>query len=177
MSSPVLTGESVANPLAPLAELLGWLASTTFHITIGILLGMGAAHLMRRRHLRWTWAASALAPLLLARPVLGGLATTLDTAVLCAALRGRHWHQEDLVAGGDLAEIAASRRGPLTSLRLLSTALAQKLGSSPASGAMRGERMMVGRAHSGEMASIPFGAAGDVDCRSSDRGGACRGRN
>jgi type IV secretory pathway TraG/TraD family ATPase VirD4 len=151
------TAEAPVNPLAPLAELAGSLISTTLHLAIGVIVGLIAARVMRRRHLHWTWAASALAFLLLARSTFGGLATTLDTAALCAALRGRHWHQEDLMAGGDLAEIATARRGPLVALRTLSHKLMQHVGSSPMQNALCDERMAIGRTDAGETLSIPFG--------------------
>jgi conjugal transfer pilus assembly protein TraD len=158
-SSEYTTQPPVVNPLAPLSELLGWLTSTTLHITIGVLVGLVAARVMRRRHLCWTWAASALAFLLLARSTFGGSATTLDTAALCATVSGRHWHREDLMAGGDLADIAAARRGPLAALRTLSQRLLQHVGPSPTQNALCDERMIVGRTDAGETVSIPFGAA------------------
>ena len=49
----------------------------------------------------------------------GGVTATLGTAALCATVRGRRWHREDVEAGADLAEIAAGRRGPLDALRSL----------------------------------------------------------
>lgn len=159
MPSSRSTTEHPPNPLAPLAELAGWLTSTMLHIAIGVLVGMVAAHLMRHRHLRWTWAALGLAVLVLARSTFAGWGTTLDTAALCATVRGRHWHREDLIAGGDLAKIAASRRGPLAALRTLSQRLSQHFVPSPTQNALRDERMVIGRTDTAETMSIPFGAA------------------
>jgi hypothetical protein len=158
-SSEYTTEHPVVNPLAPLGELVGWLTSTTLHIIIGVLVGLIAARVMRGRHLRWTWAASALVVVVLAGFELAGWATTLDTAALCAAVRGRRWHREDLMAGGDLADIAAARRGPLAALRTLSLKLSEHVGPSPAQNALRGERMIVERTRAGETVSIPFGAS------------------
>ncbi len=59
-SSEYTNEHPLVNPLAPLGELVGWLASTTLHVIIGVALGMIAARVMRSHHLRWTWAASAL---------------------------------------------------------------------------------------------------------------------
>lgn len=158
MHSSKSTTEPSVNPLAPLAELIGWLTSTTLHILMGILAGMLVARLMRQRHLRWTWAAVACAPIALVHSLLAGWALTLDTAAVCAAVRGRHWHREDLTAGGDLAEIAAARRGPLAVLRsMLWSAVNESVGRSSAT-ALRRERMSVGRAETAENVSIPFGA-------------------
>jgi conjugal transfer pilus assembly protein TraD len=157
-SSEYTTEPPVVNPLAPLGELVGWLTSTTLHIIIGVAVGLIAARVMRGRHLRWTWAASALVVVVLAGSEFAGWATTLDTAALCATVRGRRWHREDLMAGGDLADIAAARRGPIAALRTLSLKLSERFGSSPAHNALRDERMIVGRTEMGEVVSIPFGA-------------------
>lgn len=158
MPSSEYTEHPVVNPLAPLGELVGWLTSTTLHIIIGVLVGLIAARVMRGRHLRWTWAASALVVVVLAGSELAGWATTLDTAALCAAVRGRRWHREDLMAGGDLADIAAARRGPIAALRTLSLKLSERFGPSPAHNALRDGRMIVGRTEMGEVVSIPLGA-------------------
>ena len=153
------TPEPTVNLLGPLAELVGWLTSTTLHMLTGILVGMLVARVMRQRHLRWTWAATACAPIALAHFLLGGWALTLDTAAVCAAARGRHWHREDLTAGGDLAEIAAARRGPLAASRMLWSALLESVGPAPVP-ALRQGRMNVGRTATAENVSIPFGATG-----------------
>jgi hypothetical protein len=158
MRSPAFTTEPTVNPLAPLTELASWLTSTTLHILIGLAFGMLGARLMRHRHLRWTWAAAALASFVLAHSVLAGWALTLDTAALCAALRGRRWHREDVMAGGDLAEIAAARRGPLAAVRTLTSVVLERLAPAPAT-ALCHERMSVGRTDDREQVSIPFGAS------------------
>lgn len=157
MPWPEHTTEPPANPLAPLDELFGWLTSTSLHLAIGVAAGMIAARVMRHRHLRWTWAALALAFLVLARSTFAEWATTFGTAALYATVRGRHWHQEDLTAGGDLAEIAAARRGPFATLRTLAQKVMQYVGSSPTQNAVREERMILGRTDTGEIVSIPFG--------------------
>jgi type IV secretory pathway TraG/TraD family ATPase VirD4 len=158
MPSPEYT-EPPANPFTPLGELFGWLTSTTLHLALGVAAGMIAARVMRHRHLRWTWAALALAFLVLARSMFAGWATTVGTAALYATVRGRHWHQEDLMAGGDLAEIAAARRGPLATLRTLAQKVMLHAGSSPTQNALREERMILGQTDTGETVSIPFGAS------------------
>ena len=90
------------------------------HGVLGILIGLIAVRLMHHRHLRWTWAASAFGVDVIAAPVLGGGASwTLGIAALCAAVRGRRWHREEVQAGADLAELAADRRGPVDALRTL----------------------------------------------------------
>ncbi len=105
------------DPLAPLEHLAQRLLGVTAHVALGVLLGLLVARAMRNRHLHWSWAAVAFALVLLARTVLAGSAMTLGVATLGAVVRGRRWHGEDLRAGADLAEIAASRTTPLDGLR------------------------------------------------------------
>jgi hypothetical protein len=159
-SSRYTVEHPIDSPLKPLTELVGWLGSITLHLALGLLAGLIVTHIMRSRHLRWTWAASALPVLLLARPVLGVPLATLDTAALFATLRGRHWHRADLMAGGDLAEIAAARRGPRAALRVISSKLPRLVGYPPTHEPLCHERMAVGcEATTGVRVAIPFGAA------------------
>jgi conjugal transfer pilus assembly protein TraD len=157
MQSPPYT-EPAVNPLVPLAELVAWLMSTTMHVMLGLVAGMMLARVMRRRHLRWTWAASALAPLVFDPTMFAGWSLTLATGALCAAVRGRRWHREDLMTGGDLAEIAARRDGPFDALCSLSRQLWRRIVPSPTLTALRDGHMVLGRTESGETISIPFGA-------------------
>jgi hypothetical protein len=159
-SSPYTTEPSV-NPLAPFAELVGWFASTTLHLAIGIVAGLVSARLMRHHHLRWTWAGSALPLVVLAHAVLAGWATTLGSATLCAAVRGRRWHREDLMAGGDLAKIATDRRGPLGVARSLFRSAAQHLRARGGADWFHGDRLIVARQPNGELVSIPLGGGRD----------------
>jgi hypothetical protein len=157
MPASKYTSEVPVNPLQPLSELVGWLTSTTVHVAIGVALGLLAVRVMRRRHLRWTWAASALPVVLFTHAILAGWASTLATAAVCASARGRHWHAEDLMAGGDLAEIATERRGPIDALRAVSRRLFEQLGSVSTWTAVLNERVPIGRAENGETVSIPLG--------------------
>jgi TraM recognition site of TraD and TraG/Helicase HerA-like C-terminal len=152
--------EHAVDPSAPLTESIRWLSSVGSHIAVGVLAGVLAERLVRRRGLRWTWPESSLALLLLARPILGGTVVTPAIAALCATLRGRHRHREDVMAGEDLAEIAASRPGPLTALSSIAHRAASRLGVAPIRGPLRGERMIVGCSQAGAIASIPFGVDG-----------------
>ncbi|HWX86782.1 MAG TPA: helicase HerA-like domain-containing protein [Solirubrobacteraceae bacterium] len=150
------TTEHPVNPLAPLANLVGWLTSTTLHVLIGLAVGMLAARLMRYYHLRWTWAAVAFALFAFANSVLAGWALTLQAAALCAAVRGHHWHREDLTTGGDLATTADARRGPIVAIRTITSVLFERFGPMPKT-ALSCERMSVGRTDTREQVSIPFG--------------------
>jgi TraM recognition site of TraD and TraG/Helicase HerA, central domain len=156
--SSAFTTEPTVDPQVSLAELIGWLTAVTLHVLIGLAAGVLVTRLMRHRHLRWTWAPLALGLLVLAHAIFDGWPLALDTAAICAAVRGRQWHREDLIAGGDLAEIAATRRGPLAAMRTLRSAVSDRLGSASDT-ALCGERMKVGRTDTHEQVSIPFGLA------------------
>ena len=119
MPSSEYKDEPAVNPLAPVEQFIHWLTTTTIHLAIGLAIGLIAATVMRGRHLRWTWAAGALVLVVLARRILGSGALTLGTAALCATVRGRRWHREDVETGADLADVAAGRNGPLDALRSL----------------------------------------------------------
>jgi hypothetical protein len=159
MPASQYTNETPVNPLQPLSELVGWLCSTTVHIAIGVALGLFAVRVMRRHHLRWTWAACALPVALFAHSILAGWASTLGAAAVCASARGRHWHAEDLMAGGDLAEIACKRRGPNHALFALARRLFERIVHLSAWTALRDERVPVGRAEDGETLAIPLGSS------------------
>lgn len=63
------------------------------------------------------------------------------------------------MAGGDLAEIATTRRGPLAVLHVLSRWLLRHTISSPTRNALCDGRMSIGRTATGKTLSIPLGAA------------------
>jgi len=159
MSSSEYTTDPAANPLAPVEQLVHWLTSTTIHLAIGLPIGLVAATAMRRRHLRWTWSAGALVSVVLARGVLGGGALTLGMAALCATVRGRRWHREDVEAGADLADVAAGRHGPLDALRSLARKAEVRWSSVGAESRWRGDRLAVGCERDGRVVTIPLGGA------------------
>lgn len=149
-----------ADPLAPIEQLVHWLLTTTAHLALGLAIGLIAAKAMRGWHLRWTWAAMVVGLVTMTRSTLGGgAASTLGMASLCAAVRGRRWHREDLEAGADLAELAASRRGPLDAMRSLVRKIELRRGATASESWFRGERLIVGREQNGRAVSIPLGGA------------------
>jgi hypothetical protein len=172
------SSEWAPNSLEPIEQLAHWLTAAVVHGVLGIAIGLVAVRLMHHRHLRWTWAPTALGVDLLVDPVLGGsIAWTLGIAALCASVRGRRWHREEVQAGADLAELAANRRGPwdalrtfvrLTGPRLIArwTPQSRLLGGLwdrlRGSGAgrkdwFRGDRLIVGEEENGRPVSISLG--------------------
>ena len=177
--------ESAPSSLEPIEQLAHWLATTVAYGVLGIAIGLVAVRLMHHRHLRWTWAPTALGVDLLVGPVLGGsVAWTFGIAALCASVRGRRWHREEVQAGADLAELAANRRGPLDALRTFVRRTAPRLiaGWAPRSAILagvrdwlasavgkvslidaaakdwfRGDRLIVGEEEHGRPVSIPLG--------------------
>ena len=156
------------NPLEPIEQLAHWLTAAAVHGVLGVAIGLVAVRLMHHRHLRWSWAPTALGVDVLAGPLLGGAAWTLGIAALCATVRGRRWHREEVEAGADLAELAANRRGPLDALRAVARRTLPRLlarwalTSSVAAGRkewFRGDRLIVGEDEYGRMVSIPLGGA------------------
>jgi len=154
------------NPLESLDQLAHWLTATAVHGVLGVAIGLIAVRLMHHRDLRWTWAATGLGVVVLARPVLGGSSWTLGIAALCATVRGRRWHREETEAGADLAELAANRRGPLDALRTVVRRTVPKLLAKWAvTGVIaagrkdwfRGDRLIVGEEEKGRTVSIPLG--------------------
>ena len=165
--SPELAPNELApNPMEPIEQLAHWLTAAAVHGVLGVAIGLIAVRLMHYRHLRWTWAATGLGVVVLARPVLGGSASTLAIAALCATMCGRRWHREETEAGADLAELAANRRGPLHALhavvhRTVPKLLARwALTSATAAGEkewFRADRLIVGEEERGRTVSIPLG--------------------
>jgi hypothetical protein len=162
---PSTTHEWAPNPLQPIEQLAHWLTAAAVHGVLGVLIGLIAVRLMHHRHLHWTWAPTALAADVLAGPVLGGaVAWTLGIAALCASVRGRRWHREEVEAGADLAELAADRRGPLDALRTLVRRTVPKLSGliarwAPQSAILAGGRDWFRGAGGGD----GFGGAGAED--------------
>jgi TraM recognition site of TraD and TraG len=152
MPSEITTNSSsewTPNPLEPVDQLAHWLTAAAVHGVLGVLIGLIAVRLMHHRHLRWTWAPAALGVDLLVGPVFGGsVGWTLGIAALCASVRGRRWHREEVAAGADLAELAANRRGPLDALRTFVRRTVPRLiaGWAPRSTILAGVRDWLGGA-------------------------------
>jgi hypothetical protein len=168
------SSEWAPNSLEPIEQIAHWLTVAVVPGALGVAIGLVAVRLMHHRHLRWTWAPTALGIDLLAGPVLGGsVAWTLGIAALCASVRGRRWHREELAAGADLTELAANRRGPWEVLRTFVRRTAPRLIArwTPRSPNLcdlrnllaggkdwfRGGRLIVGEEENGRLVSIPLG--------------------
>jgi hypothetical protein len=160
MSPTYPTPEQGINPFALVGELLHWLASTTLHVALGILLGWGVARLMRARQLSWTWAAAALGVWLIVRPLLGSLGLTLGVAALAAASRGRRWRREDIEAGGDLAQVVRSFQGPLDAVRAMWIKGALRRMLSRGASWFKDDEVLIGQdVLDGGLVRIPLGGA------------------
>jgi TraM recognition site of TraD and TraG/Type IV secretion-system coupling protein DNA-binding domain len=88
---------------------------------------------------------------------LTGLISTLGVAAISATAWGRRWHREDIEAGGDLAVLAAGRRGPLDVLRLAARRAHlrdRRLGLRPH--ARDANQLILGHDESRRAVSIPF---------------------
>jgi hypothetical protein len=145
---PNTTHEWAPNSLEPIEQLAHWLIEAVAYGVLGIAIGLVAVRLMHHRHLRWTWAPTALGVDVLVGPALGGsVAWTLGIAALCASVRGRRWHREEVAAGADLAELAANRRGPGDALRTFVRRTAPRLiaGWVPRSKTLAGVRDWLGK--------------------------------
>jgi hypothetical protein len=80
--------------------------------------GVLLAWALRRRGLRWTWALLGLPVSLLLLPRVNGLlGPTGFLACGLASVLGAKWHQADIAAGADHAEIAQARTGVVEVLR------------------------------------------------------------
>jgi conjugal transfer pilus assembly protein TraD len=152
--------EQQIDPGKAIDELIHWVAGTTLHLALGLLIGTLGARSMRSRHLHWSWAAAALAFVVLARTAIPGSALTLTVAAGFAASRSRHWHREDLTAGGDLAEIAANRASPVDCLRRLGAiAICRYRAAVGVDSYVTENELTLGRDERGRAVAVPFGGA------------------
>jgi hypothetical protein len=151
---------SPTDPRAPLEQLARLVLHATISVALGVTIGVIAARLMRRKHLHWSWAATALALVVLARSVFAGLAVPLVLATLGATLWGRRWHAHDLDAGADLADLAARRRGPADALGSAARTFALRRRRSDIGGWFRAGQLTLGRDERGRAVSIPCGGDG-----------------
>ena len=150
--------EQQVDPLTPLQELLHGATGSLLHLTIGLVLGVIAARVMRREHLHWSWAGISLALVLLEWHLLGALALPLASGALLATLRGRRWHRADLETGGDLAEAASLRRTPTDVLGWILRAAARRVSAAVGVGGLsRDGKLILGHDERGRSVSIPFG--------------------
>ncbi|HEU0251177.1 MAG TPA: type IV secretion system DNA-binding domain-containing protein [Solirubrobacteraceae bacterium] len=159
-------GHPLSPSLAPLLAPMQELFSVFCHVGAGVAVGSLVVTAMRRHDLCWTWSLPALVLELPVHPLIGGWYYTLLTATGCAAARGRRRHREDLAWGGDLAEWAQARRGPLLFAHEALIALREHSvqGVSPAqarvAGRLAADRIAIGRDERTRVVSIPLGAGG-----------------
>jgi hypothetical protein len=148
-------------PTAPVDHLLAVLGGSITHLLLGLVLGTLAARVVRRRGMHWSWSAPALAIVVVLRPGLAGAGATVLIAALCATLRGRSWHREDLAAGFDLADTAALRRSPADLLRAGTGSLHRHLlDLTGRTGEGRSEAILLGRDEHRQDVRVPIASAG-----------------
>ena len=158
MASSEAFPEHGVDPLAPIEEAVGWIASTTVHVLLGLVIGMIAARTLRRRQLRWSWAACGLVFLTPARGLFGDWASTVLVAAAATTFWSRSWHRRDIETGHDLAAIARSLRGPLDALRSAGERASLRRRASVGGEAwFRGGELIVGRDRTGRLVTVPFG--------------------
>jgi hypothetical protein len=146
--SPAVAG---LHTWAALVHLPGVLSGSLGHLVAALAAGYGAAVVLRRRGLSWTWALVADVGLFELAPRVGAVATPLTVTAIAATILGRRWHRADVRAGGDLAQAAADRVTPLhaarVALRRLSVA-----GARP----VTAEGILIGHDQRGAPVRIPL---------------------
>jgi hypothetical protein len=148
--------ESVADPAAGPAALLGSVAAVGLQCALGALAGLAIARLTRLANLHWSWAALALALLVLASRTPLGFSPAVLAAALAAAVSSSRSHRRDRRVGGDLAQAAALRIRPHDVLWRISRLILapHEQGTGP--------RLAIGRDGRGRPVSIPFGPSSAV---------------
>lgn len=136
--------------------LPGPLSSRLVQLAAGLMAGRAVAKQMRLRRLSWTWTLPADVIVLQLAPHVP-LAGPLLAAAAGATLWGRRWHRADLRAGGDLAQAAAGRVGPLSLLRSLPGRWLLASTSWLRRRAVTGDGLLLGRDERGASVRIPLG--------------------
>jgi type IV secretory pathway TraG/TraD family ATPase VirD4 len=145
------------DPLSPAGAFATWLFGVAAVLLLGLALAALLARLMRAKDLHWSWAGLTAAAIVVLRiPLQGGTAVLFVTA-LGATLKGRRWHCEDVVAGADLARVAARRKSPVTALGTTWHALALRRREGSQARWIRGEEIALGLDERGRVVSIPLG--------------------
>ncbi len=150
----------IPGPLTSFQPLGHWLAQVVPPAAIGLVVGIAYARLLRERGFHWSWALSPLVVAWPLRSALSALMPIVLTATVCAALRGRRRHREDLESGADLAELAVRRRRPFDLLRASAGALgvrARRAGRRERWFREKGKEMIVGLDGRGSLVSVPCG--------------------
>jgi hypothetical protein len=133
------------------------LTALAAHLLLGLAAGALVARLMRAREVHWGWAAIASPAIYLLRPELHGLGSPMLFSALSTTWHARRWHRSDLVAGADLAEVAARRRSPGESLVRAGRVLASRYRRSARSTWTREGELILGVDERGRAVPIPFG--------------------
>jgi hypothetical protein len=156
ISNPLQEGE--AGQVLPLESAAADALHSAFDGAIGLALGALVAAGMRRARVHWSWAALALALVVLAAPSLVFSGTTATCAAASAAVLARRARRRDLEVGGERAERAAMSATPLDVIRRVMRARVPRPGpGSCGRPALRGRELALGRDARGREVSVPFG--------------------
>jgi conjugal transfer pilus assembly protein TraD len=147
---------TTTDPLAPLDHLLILCSVVTCMIAAG---GFGIALLVRVRGLRWTWIGLAAPVPLIALAINELFGIGLLLMLLIAGALAAHWHTTAIDSGGDLAEAAEARPGPVTTLRDH-----RVRGEQEHPGIVEGERLIVGVDERGLPLWVPVGYDSGFHC-------------
>jgi hypothetical protein len=132
-----------------LEHAVEFLLLSVFVVVVG---GHLLARVLRKQHLRWTWALLGLPAGLLFAGAGSLLAWPIWLGCVRACFIGVHWHREDLEHGADQAEIARARVGigDLLARRRHEQAIKRD-------GWVSNRRLFIGRDERGLPVSIPVG--------------------
>lgn len=121
---------------------------------LSVLAGTGLAAGLRLRGLRWTWAALLVLPAML----LGAWSMTFALAGIGTGMvgcgLGMMWHSNDLLTGGNYAEVA---RGRIGVLQAIDRAIDAWRASCEQHGWLHDGALEIGRDDHGQRVSIPAG--------------------
>jgi hypothetical protein len=144
-------------PVLPVVHLAQVVGTAAMFVVIGVVVGAVVVLLIRLRGWAWTWGM----PLLLIAPfaaVLGSRGAVCYDACAVATVGGGIWrHLVDVRAGGDLAELARDRVGPMTPIRWWCGWRRLRAGDW-----VTDEGVAIGFSRKGELVRVPIAGARSV---------------
>lgn len=151
-----------ATPAVPpirVVQLAHVVATLGLVVIILAAIGTALALVMRWTGLAWSWGLLLVGAAALAIPVAWEQAVTPAGVGLCEVLVGGYWHLRDKLAGGDLAERAWARIGPMDLIRRRISWWRVRHGSW-----VTGEGVAVGIDRRGRLVRVPICGPRPVNC-------------